>query len=187
MKNIPSCQIKLGVWGHCKPPQRVQGAKPPEGLKSLQSTLREVVKQSILIGYFFYVLHLKVTEKSLKSRTKSKHFQTNVGRLHSFIKLIKFHQEGSNHFKMIYIVDDHTILFLYLSYISCLNHIAASTSVFCLILTFVGQAFNSKQETLHEHYPGNIISRQNIHTFIILLLFCLHSRFIFDNRLTGEA
>ena len=95
----------------------VQGAKPPEALKSLQPTLAEVVKKSILIGHFFYVLHLKVTKESLKFRTKSKHFQTNVGRLHSFIKVIKFYKNCGNHFKRNYIVDDYTIFMFSLPFI----------------------------------------------------------------------
>ena len=85
----------------------VQGAKPPEALKNLESTLPEVVKKSTFVGHFFYVLHLKVTEKSLKFRTKSKH---------SFIKAIKFYQDSGNHFKMSYIVDDYTILMFSLSF-----------------------------------------------------------------------
>ena len=86
MKNISSGQIQLGVWGAVSP-QRVQGAKPLETLKSLHSTLPEVVKNPLSLGIFFYVLHLKVKEKLLKFRTRSKNFQTNVGRLHSFIKM----------------------------------------------------------------------------------------------------
>ena len=81
MKNIPSGQIQLGVRGCNKPLQWVQGrvlvgvqeAKTPEALKSLQSTLPEVVKNSILVGHFFFVLHPKVlvTEKIIKIQNKA--------------------------------------------------------------------------------------------------------------------
>ena len=98
MKTFQQVKYSWGSGGAVSP-QWVQGralvgvqrAKPPKALKSLQSTVPEVVKKSTLVGHFFYVLHLKVTEKALKFRTKSKHFQTNVGRLHSFIKVIKFY------------------------------------------------------------------------------------------------
>ena len=95
MKNIPSGQIQLGVWGRCKPtagpkqsPGGGPGGKAPQkALKSLQSTLPEVVKKSTLVGHFFYVFHLKITENNHQnSEQKSKHFQTNVGQLHSFVK-----------------------------------------------------------------------------------------------------
>ena len=135
---------------------RVQGAKPPEALKSLQSTLPEVVKNPLSKGIFSIYCILNSQKKSLKFRTKSKHFQTNVGRLHSFIKMIKFYQDCGNHFKMIYTV----------AYILCINHIAASTSVFCLILTLVGQGTYSTQ---NRKLYMNIICRQNIHTCIIYL------------------
>ena len=74
----------------------VQGAKPPKALKSLQSTLPEVVKKSSLVGHFFYVLHLKVTEKIIKIQNKLQTFSNQCrlipgGRLHSFIKVIKFY------------------------------------------------------------------------------------------------
>ena len=69
MKNIPSGQIQLGVIG-----SRGPVAKPREALKSLQSTLPEVVKKSTLVGHFFYVLHLKVTEKIIKIQNKVQTF-----------------------------------------------------------------------------------------------------------------
>ena len=73
-------------------PGGVQGANPLEALKSLQSTLPEAVKKSTLVGHFFLCIASQShRKKSLKFRTKSKHFQTNVGRLHSFIKVIKFY------------------------------------------------------------------------------------------------
>ena len=52
----------------------VQGGNPPEALKSLQSTLFEVVKKSTLVGHFFYVLHLKITEKIIKIHNKVQTF-----------------------------------------------------------------------------------------------------------------
>ena len=60
-----------GGLGHCKPPSGSR-AEPWWGsrgqisgaLKSLQSTLPEVVEKSTFVGHFFYVLHLKVTEKN---------------------------------------------------------------------------------------------------------------------------
>ena len=55
------------------------------------------------------------------------------------------------------------LCFLYVSYILCINHIAA---VFCLILTLVGQRTHSTQNM---KLYMNVISRQNIHTFIIYL------------------
>ena len=122
-KNIPSGQIQLGSGGAVSllaGPDRalvgVQRAKPLKALKTLQSTLPEVVKKSTLVGHFFCVLHLKVTEKSLKFRTKSNNFQTNVDRLHSFIKVINFIKDCGNHFKMNYVVDDYTIPMFYLSF-----------------------------------------------------------------------
>ena len=75
----------------------VQGAKPPEALKSLQFTLPEVVKKSILVGHFFYVLDLKVTEKIVKIQNKV----VNVVALTSlnfFIKcLLNTQQKYSTH------------------------------------------------------------------------------------------
>ena len=118
MKNSPSSQVQLGVWGRCKPPSPLpSGSKASEALKSLHSTLPEIVKTSTLLGHFFYVLQLNSQKKSLKLRTRSKHFQTIVIRLHSFIKVIKFYYYGGNHFKMNYIVDDYTILMFSLSFI----------------------------------------------------------------------
>ena len=40
---------------------------------------------------------------------KLKHFQTNVGLSHSFIKVTKFYKDCDNHFKMNYIVDDYSL------------------------------------------------------------------------------
>ena len=68
---------------------------------------------------------------------------------------------------MNYMADDYTILTFSLPlYMLCINHIAASTSVFCLILNLVGQGTHSTQN--RKPYM-NIISRQNKHTFIIYL------------------
>ena len=58
------------------------------------------------------------------------------------------------------------LCFLYLSYILCIKHIATSASVFCLILTLVGHGTHSTQ---NRKLYMNIISRPNIHTFIIYL------------------
>ena len=58
------------------------------------------------------------------------------------------------------------LCFLYLTYILCINHIAASTSVFCLIFTLAGQETHSTQ---NRKIYMNITCRQNIHTFIIYL------------------
>ena len=69
----------------------VQGGNPPEALKSLQSTLFEVVKKSTLLDTFSMSCISKSQKKSLKFITKSKHFQINAGQLHSFIKVIKFY------------------------------------------------------------------------------------------------
>ena len=56
--------------------------------------------------------------------------------------------------------------FRYLSYILCINHITASASVFYLILTLAGQGTHSTQ---NRKLYINIVSRQNIHTFITTL------------------
>ena len=81
MKNIISGQIQLAVWGAVRPPVGPgqspgggQKGKPLEALKSLQSTLPEVVKKSTLIGHFFYVIHFKVTEKIIKIQNKVQTF-----------------------------------------------------------------------------------------------------------------
>ena len=58
------------------------------------------------------------------------------------------------------------LCFHYLSYFLFINHIAASASVFCLILTLVGQGTQSAQ---NRKLYMNIICRQNIHTCIIYL------------------
>ena len=92
MKNIPSRQIQLGVWGCCKPPPvgpgqspgGGPGAKPPEALKSPQSTLPEVVKKYTLVVHFCYVLHLKVTEKIIKIQNKVKTFSKQCRPITSF-------------------------------------------------------------------------------------------------------
>ena len=70
----------MGVWGAVSPPAGPgslgggPGAKPLEALKSLQSTLPEVVKKSTFVGHFFYVLHVKVTEKIIKIQNKIQTF-----------------------------------------------------------------------------------------------------------------
>ena len=98
MKTFHQVKYSWGYGGVVSPPagpgQSPGGdpvGKAPEALKSLHSTLPEVVKKSNLAGNFFYVLHLKVTEKIIKFRAKSKHSQTNVGRLRSFTKVIEYY------------------------------------------------------------------------------------------------
>ena len=85
MKNIPSGQIQLGSGGTVSSPAG-PGAKAPEALKSLHSTLPEVVKKSTLLGHFFYVLHLKVTEKITKIHNKVPTFSNQCRPITFFYK-----------------------------------------------------------------------------------------------------
>ena len=79
MKNSIRSNTVGGLGGTVSPPVGPgqspgggPGGKAPEALKSPQSTLPEVVKKSTLVGHFFYVLHLKVTEKIIKIQNKVK-------------------------------------------------------------------------------------------------------------------
>ena len=174
MENIPSGQIQLGVWTLWAPQwvqdralAGVQGESPQKLWRACNLHYLKWSKIHSRRAFFLCIASQNHRKKLSKFRTKSKHFQTNVGRLHSFIKVIKFYQDCGNHFKMNYIVADYSILtFSYLSYILCINHIAASTSVFCLILILVGQGTHSTQ---NRKLSMNIISRQNVHTYIIYL------------------